>query len=214
MRPCLEHRTAVCYGIQSSVHYVNQSLYHPFTRTSIHTSHVIHSPYHPVRIMVHAIYLPCHPLPVSASHHGFHSQWHQFTIPSSHLIIHSPRHQFRLSMSSIHHVIQSGSWSMPSIYHVIHSPSQPFTVSASHHVIQALSHPINPRSRELRSLTRKCSFPAGYHLGEGRQHPEADHPIPFLPVLPFPPARTLRPYHIPLLITIFPSAEAAMIYLY
>ena len=72
---------------------------------------------------IYVIQSRCHPFALSASHHGFHSPCHQFTMPSSHLIIHSPCYQFTLTMSSIYHVIQSGSWSMPSINHVIQSPS-------------------------------------------------------------------------------------------
>ena len=125
-----------CHSVTlSSIHYVIYSPCHPFTNSSIH--HVIKSPCHQFIMLAshQVIHSPCCLLTMSSAHHviyspchPFMSSSHQFAIPSSDLIIHSPCHQFTLTMLSIHHVIQSGSWSIPSIYHVIHSLSQPVTM--------------------------------------------------------------------------------------
>ena len=127
----------------SSIHPVINSPCHPFTITSIHQN--IHSSCQPVtKSSIHRVfYLSCHLFTIlSIHHHGpchpFMSSSHQFTMPSSHLIIHSPCHQFTLTMSSIHHAIQLGSWSLPFIYHVIHSlftsqsPSHSDPISSYH----------------------------------------------------------------------------------
>ena len=63
-----------------------------------------------------------------------------FTMPYSHLIIHSPCYQFTPC-----HPVRI-------MVHAIHLPWHPLTVSASHHVVQALSHQIIPRWRDLRSF--------------------------------------------------------------
>ena len=63
----------------SLVHHAIQSPYHSFTLPSIPTYHVIHSPCHPVRIMVHTINLPCHPFTVLASHHDIQALSHNIT---------------------------------------------------------------------------------------------------------------------------------------
>ena len=88
--------------------------------------------------MVHAIHLchpvinsPCHPVTLSSIHPGINS--------------HLPCRPF--TMSSVRIMV-----------HAIHLPCHSFTVSASHHVYQALSHHINARCRDLRSLTRNSSL--------------------------------------------------------
>ena len=120
------------YVIQSSIHYAIQSPYHLFTLPSTHIYHVVHSPHHPVRIMVHAIHLPCHP-----------------------------------------------------------PPSQPVTMSFRPSSYQPQV------TRPLRSLTRKSSWSCWRPPWRGAPASVADPPLPFLPVLPSPPDRTLgsSPFH-------------------
>ena len=146
---------------------------------------------------------PCHP---------FMSSSHQFTMPSSHLIIHSPCHQFTLTMSSIHHVIQLGSWSMPSIYHVIHSPSQPVTMSFRSYLI--ISPPAGARWQDLKSLTRKSSSSCWRPPWRGAPSPLGRSSSPFFACATFPSCS-----HPPTLPhstanNIFPRAGAAKTYLY
>ena len=109
---------------------------------------VIHSPCCLLTLssVHHVIYSPSWSMPLiyviqSSIHHALQSPYHPFTLPSIHTyhVVHSPCHPDRIMV------------------HAIHLPCHPFTVSASHHVIQALSHHITPRWRDLRSLTRKSS---------------------------------------------------------
>ena len=158
--------------------------------------------------------LPCHLFTMPSIHH--HGPYHifmssspmssichisqspclSFTMSSIHHAIQSPHHPFTLQLAHTYHVIQSGSWSMPSIYHVMRSPSQPVTMTFRPYLI------ISPPG------------PSGDHLGEGCQHPGADPPLHSLSVLPSPPACTLRPSPILLLLTIFLTAGVALTFLY
>ena len=69
-----------------------------------------------------------------------------------------PYHPFTLASIHTYHVVHSPGHPVRIMVHAIHLPCHPFIVFASHHVIQALSHVINPRWQDLRSLTRKSSL--------------------------------------------------------
>ena len=124
------------------------------------------------------------------------SSSHQFTMP-----IQSPYTPFTLPSIHTYHVVHSPCHPVRIMVHAIHLPCHPFTVSASHHVIPALSHPITPRWRDLRSLTRKSSLSCWRPPWLGAPATRTRSSSPFLPVLPSPPACTLWPSSIPLPIT-------------
>jgi hypothetical protein len=65
-----------------------------------------------------------------------HKVWTMFTKHPH--VVYSPRHPF--TVSSVHHVINSPSWSMPSINHAIHSHGHQFTIRSIHHVIHSPCH--------------------------------------------------------------------------
>ena len=153
--------------------------------SSVH--HVICSPFRLFTISSIQHHGPCHP---------FMSSSHQFTMP-----IQSPYDPFTLPLIHTYHVVHSPCHPVRIMVHAIHLPSHQFTVSASHHVIQALSHPITPRRQDLRSLIRKSSLSCWRPPWLGAPATWGRSSSPFLPVLPSPPSRTLRPSPIPLLIT-------------
>ena len=109
------------------------------------------------------IHAPCCLLTLSSVHHVIYSpSWFMpflYVIQSSiHHAIQSPYHPFTLPSIHTYHVVHSPCYLDRIMVHAIHLPCHPFTVSASHHVIQALSHHTTPRWRDQRSLTRKSSW--------------------------------------------------------
>ena len=66
-----------------------------------------------------------------------HKGWTMFTKHPH--VVHSPCHPCTVSL--VHHVTNSPSWSTPSINHAIHSPFHQFNMSSIHHVIRTPCHP-------------------------------------------------------------------------
>ena len=128
----------------------------------------------------------CHPFTISSIHHVIHSPCHPYTMLSFYHNIHSICHPLTMMVNAIHLPCNHSPCHPARIMvHAIHLPCHPFTISASHDVIQALSHYITPRWRDLRSFTRMSSSSCWRPPWRGRQHTGADPPLSLFS-FPFP----------------------------
>ena len=133
----------------SSIHQNIYSPCHPVTKSSIYSVSVVYLPCHLFTMSYVDHHGPCHPF-ISSIHKSSicplsQSPWLSFTLLLIHYAIQSPYHPLTLLSIHTYHVIHLPCDPVRLMVHAIHFPCHPFAVSASHHIIPTLSHPVTPR---------------------------------------------------------------------